>query len=102
MDTTRLILAIVLLILSSYIVVMNWGCVIVSFRNKRRGIDRRHSTVPVVSLILVGLAHLIYPRPDKNWMIAIPLVDIANWNILLLPFVLLRERRKKNPEQSDR
>jgi hypothetical protein len=56
MDTTRLILAIIILLLAGYIVAMNWGCVIVSFRNKRRGIDRHHSTVPVVFFILVALA----------------------------------------------
>jgi hypothetical protein len=98
MDTTRLILAIMILLLAAYIVAMNWGCVIVSIRNKRRGIDRHHSTVPVVSFILVALAHLIYPRPDKNWMIFIPLLDIANWSLLTLPFVLFQEWRKKNTE----
>jgi len=103
MDTTRIILAIVVLLFAVYIVAMNWGCVVVSIRNKRRGIDRHHSTVPVVSFILVAFAHLIYPKPDKNWMIAIPLVDIANWSLLaspvVLPFVLFRQWRKKNTEQ---
>ncbi len=98
MDTTRLILAIIILLLAGYIVAMNWGCVIVSIRNKRHGIDRHHSTVPVVSFILVALAHVIYPRSDKNWMIVIPVLDIANWSVLALPFGLFREWRKRNTE----
>jgi len=98
MDTIRLVLAIIVLLLAAYIVAMNWGCVIVSIRNKRRGIDRHHSTVPVLSFILVALAHLIYPKVDKNWMIVIPLLDVANWSLLTLPLVLFREWRKKDTE----
>jgi hypothetical protein len=98
METTRLILALIILLFAVYIVAMNWGCVVVSIRNKRRGIDRHHSTVPVVSFILVAFAHLIYPKPDKNWMIALPLVDIANWSLLALPMVLFRRSGKNNTE----
>jgi len=95
MTTARFIVAIAILLLAAYIVVMNWGCMIVSMRNKRRGIGRHHSTAPVVSFILTALASLIYPRPDKMWMISIPLLDIANWNLLRLPMVLIREARAK-------
>src|ERR1043166_285418 len=100
MTPIRFILALAILVFAAYIVVMNWGCVIVSMRNKRRGIDRHHSTVPIISIILAALAHLIYPKPDRNWMIVIPLLDIANWSLLALPFVLFREWRKKNTERS--
>jgi hypothetical protein len=98
METTSLILTIIVLLFAVYIVAMNWGCVIVSLRNKRRGIDRHHSTVPVVSFILVAIAHLIYPKPNKNWMFIIPLVDIANWSLLALPIVLFRRSGKTNIE----
>jgi hypothetical protein len=95
MTTVRFILTIAILLISAYIVVMNWGCVIVSTRNKRRGIDRHHSTVPIISFVLAALAFVIYPRADKLWMITIPLLDIANWSLLLLPVVLIREARTK-------
>ena len=95
MATIRLILTIVILLFAAYIVVMNWGFVFVSSRNRRRGIDRHHSTVPVVTLVLVALAYLLYPRQDKSWMIVIPLLDIANWSLLWLPVVLIREARRK-------
>lgn len=95
MATIRLILAIIILLFAAYIVVMNWGCVIVSSRNRRLGIDRHHSTVPVVTLVLVVLAYLLYPRQDKSWMIVIPLLDIANWSLLWLPVMLIREARRK-------
>ena len=98
MMTARTFLAIVVLLLAGYVVVMNWGCVFVSTRNKKLGIDRHHSMVPIISFVLTALAYLIFPRPDKIWMISVPLLDIANWSILLLPFVLIREsRNKKSP-----
>jgi hypothetical protein len=93
--TARLILATAILLLAAYIVVMNWGCVIVSMSNKRRGIDRHHSTVPIVSFVLAALAYLIHPRPGKMWMIFVPLLDIANWSLLWLPVALIREARRK-------
>jgi hypothetical protein len=98
MHTARLILSIVILLLAGWIVAMNWSCVIVSIRNKRRGIDRHHSTVPFVSFLLVVLAHLVYPKPDNRWMLALPLLDIANWSLLALPYVLVRGWAKKKIE----
>ena len=72
MTSIRFILAIAILLFAAYVVVMNWGCVIVSRRNKRRRIDQHHSTIPIVSLILAALAYLLYPRPDKIWRSPFP------------------------------
>src|SRR5438445_12451429 len=99
MTTARFILAFGILLIAAYIVVMNWGCVIVSMRNKRRGIDRHHSTVPVVSFILTALAYSLYPRADARWMITIPMLDIANWSLLWFPVALFREWKNKGTEQ---
>ncbi len=96
MTAARFILSIAILLFGAYIVVMNWGCVIAGMRNKRRGIVRHHSTVPVVSFVLAALAFLIYPRSDKLWMISVPLLDIANWSLLWLPVVLIREAKTKS------
>jgi hypothetical protein len=95
MTIPRLILSLALMLFAAFVVVMNWGCVIVSMRNKRRGIDRHHSTVPIISFVLVALASLIYPPPLEIWMIAVPLLDIANWQLPWLPVVLIREWGKK-------
>jgi hypothetical protein len=35
MTAARFILSIAILLFAAYVVVMNWGCVIVSMRNKR-------------------------------------------------------------------
>jgi hypothetical protein len=95
MTIARFILSLAILAVAAFVVVMNWSCIIVTIRNKRRGIDRHHSTVPIVSLLLAALAYLIYPRAEKIWMISVPLFDIANWSLLWLPVVLIRETRKK-------
>jgi len=63
--------------------------------NRRKGIDKHHSTVPLVSLILAGVAFTAYPYTPKMWIGIIPLVDIANWSMLRLPVVLIKEAKEK-------
>ncbi len=85
------------MLLAAYIVVMNWGCVIASERNKRKGIDKHHSTVPFISLILAGvLAYPLYPFTPKWWIGIIPAVDIGNWMLVIgLPWAIARGAFKK-------
>jgi len=92
MITFRLILAIAILLLAVYFVAMNWGCVIISMINKRKGVDCHHSTVPLVSLILTVFAYISYPYPAKNWIVIIPILDIGNWMLLWFPIVLMKKR----------
>jgi hypothetical protein len=97
MATIRLILASVLLIIAAYTAAMNWGCVIVSSRNKKRGIDRHHSTVPLVSFLIAVLAGAFYPWAWRI-VVAIPLLDIGNWVLFLAPFALIGMLlRRKTP-----
>ena len=99
MTITFTIVSLIFLLGSAYVVAMNWGCVIANSRNKRRGIDRFHSTIPFVSLFPAALAILAYPRPNKAWMLAVPLLDIGSWllvlGVLWLPVVLVRQWKKK-------
>jgi hypothetical protein len=99
------ILSFAVLLFGAYVAAMNWGCAIVSSMNRRRGIDRYHSTVPLVSVILVAFALLLYPGPHKPvWMVAIPLLDIGNWALLVgvlwLPVVSVRERKLSKSSQA--
>lgn len=88
--------SIILMLLAAYIVVMNWGCVVVSERNKRRGIDRHHSTVPLISLILAGLAFPLFPFTPRVWIAIIPAVDIGNWMLLIgLPVAIIQGAFRK-------
>jgi hypothetical protein len=107
----RFILAVAVLLFAAYVVAMNWACVIVSLRNKRRGIDKHHSTVPLFSLFLVVVGLVLYPHPRHSaaqrgiedwtiWMLALPLLDIANWTLLLSPLLLIRQLTTK-PKAAD-
>jgi hypothetical protein len=90
------------MLMALYIVAMNWGCVIVSMRNRRNGIDKYHSTVPLVSLIIAYFSYVTYPNKPASWIGLIPALDIGNWYLLWLPVVFWREfNEKRNTEPSD-
>src|SRR5690349_5392392 len=89
MHIVKTILGALFLLVALYLLVMNWGCVIVSLRNKRRGIDRHHSTVPIVSAFPAILAAALLGRPFRIWALLIPALDIANLNLLFAPVYLL-------------
>lgn len=84
-----------------FFVVVNWASVIISERNKRKGIDRHHSPSPLLSIILAGAAFLLYPYAHKIWIWIIPVVDIGNWAVLIgLPWAIAKGAFKK--ESSDK
>jgi hypothetical protein len=83
----RYVLAIALLLFAIWVVVSNWAFVIITVRNKRRGIDRNLSTIPFASILFTLVASVVYPGADKLWMISIPLLDIGNWEMLGLSIV---------------
>lgn len=103
MTLVRLIVSAIILLLAAYIAVMNWGCVVASLWNQKKGIDKHCSTVPVVTVLLAGIACPIYPYDSRLWAFAIPLADIANWFMLWLLVVVLRESREeeRKTEQED-
>ena len=84
--------AIICILMSAYILIMKWGCVIKSGINKHKGIDRHHSTVPVVSIIFaVALAYPLYPYTPKWWIFLIPVLDIGNWILVIgLPWAIYK------------
>src|SRR3954454_19885828 len=104
MMIAALIVSLALLLFAAYIAVMNWGCAIVSLRNKRRGIDQYHSTVPIVSFVITAIAIVVHPRPHKAWMLAVPLLDVGNWVVVLgvlwLPVTLVRMMRNKRDAEA--
>lgn len=98
MLTPRTIIALLLITLALYLAVMNWLAMVVSVRNRRKGISKRHSTVPIVSALVALVAFAVYPHSPKWWIVIIPLVDLSNWNMLRVPFRLMANRRKKNSD----
>ena len=102
MAILRLVLALAFMLMALYIAAMNWGCVIVSMRNRRNGIDKYHSPVPLVSLIFAYLSYLAYPNKPASWIGLIPALDVGNWLLLWLPVIWWREfRENRKTEPND-
>lgn len=102
MRELRIVVSILFVLAAGYVLAMNWWCVIATKRNERRGIDKHHSTVPLVTLILAGIAYRAFPLTAKAWIGVVPALDIGNWMLLCLPAVLLREwRQSRNAEPGD-
>jgi hypothetical protein len=98
MNEIRIIGSVLLLLFASYIAVMNWGCVIFSLRNKWKGIDKHHSTVPLISFIPSAVAYALYPLSPKEWIFIIPVADIGNWMLIIgLPWAIVKCAISKAP-----
>ena len=98
MNELRTIASTLLLLFAGYIAVMNWGCVIVSMWNKWKGIDRHHSVVPLITIIVAAIAYEIYPFTPKSWIGIIAAADIGNWIMIIgLPWAIAKGAFKKGP-----
>ncbi len=93
MTLSRFIIALIILLLTIFIIVGNWSCVVISLRNRRIGIDRSPSMVPLVTIFFSMLAFPIYPYHSKNWIWQLPMIDLGNLQLLWLPFFLLNLKR---------
>jgi hypothetical protein len=97
MTILRASIAAIVMLLAAYIAVINWWYVIASELNKRRGIDKHYSTVPLISLILAGvIAYPLYPFTPNWWIWVLPAVDIGNWMLIIgLPWAIAHGMFKK-------
>jgi len=92
MTSLRLGGAIICILISGYIAAMNWGCIIKNARNRREGVDRHHSTVPIVSILFAAaIAYPLFPFTPKWWIWLIPVLDIGNWILIIgLPWAIAK------------
>ena len=97
MTSLRAIGAILLTMFALAVVVANWTCVVAGEVNRRRGIDKHHSTVPLLSLMAAALAFFLCPFTPRGWIWVIPVIDIANWLVLIgLPWAVFTGMFKKD------
>ena len=87
--------------LAGYVLLMNWLCVIRSSQNRRRGIDKHYSPVPVVGLFLCAIAwgarHASgFSFPPRVLIMTLVLVDPTVWSLIALPFFRLRRKAQQN------
>ncbi|MDC0743721.1 hypothetical protein [Polyangium mundeleinium] len=82
-----------LCVLGGYVILMNAASVVVNTRNRRRGIDRFISMVPLVGPLLACAGLFLASAP--LWGLAVPWVlDIATWSLLAALPTLVREMRQ--------
>ncbi|MDI1475563.1 hypothetical protein [Polyangium sp. y55x31] len=80
-------------VLGAYVILMNAASVVVNTRNRRRGIDRSVSMVPLVGPLLACAGLWLASAP--LWSFAIPwLLDIATWGLLVALPTFVREMRR--------
>jgi hypothetical protein len=96
MNILRIIATSLLVLIAAYVAVMNWGCAVASAWNRRKGIDRYHSTVPLISLAAAGLAYFTCPFGPKRWIMLIPALDLGNWILAVgLPVAIAKGARRR-------
>lgn len=95
--TFTVIASLIFLALSACVVVLNWACVVASFRFHRKGIERHVSTVPLLAQIFALVAAAFSLRATSAhipgwlfWLVA--LSDAALLQILYVPVFLLRRK----------
>lgn len=98
------ILGIGLMFFGIYIVGLNYGCIIVSERNKRRGIDKHHSVSPFIGPISYLIGASLSPFKIGIHVLIVLVLDPGTWLIVLgLPYALLTELLGlSNEEKNDR
>ena len=93
MKEIRIGVAVILALVAACFAVMNWSCFVANERNKRRGIEKHVSTLPLISFLLAGLAYTSYPI---RWIGIIPAVDIGNWIFIIgFPWLIAKDLFKK-------
>ncbi|MDI1434052.1 hypothetical protein [Polyangium sorediatum] len=79
--------------LGGYVLLMNAASVVVNGRNRRRGIDRFVSMVPLVGPLLACVGLFLASAP--LWSLAVPWVlDMGTWSLLAALPTLVREMRQ--------
>jgi hypothetical protein len=89
------------LLLAILVVLLNWIALLVSVRNKRRGIDRHVSPIPIAAQVfgVVGaiISYFNPAEPIRPWAyILVALLDVPLWSLAYLPIYWLKRRR--NPD----
>lgn len=91
------VLSVIFLALSACVVVLNWACVIASYRYWRGGIKRHVSTIFALAQILVLAAAIASAQAPIAWLPQwsfwlVAFADAALLQMLYFPILLLRRK----------
>ena len=93
-----------IMVFGIYIVGVNYWCIIVSERNKRKGIDKHHSVSPFIGPISYLVGTLLSPLKIGVHVLIVSALDPGTWLIVLgLPYALVTELLGlSNKQKNDR
>ncbi|MEO5627084.1 MAG: hypothetical protein ABIQ70_13840, partial [Dokdonella sp.] len=96
------LLSVIFLTLAVYVVVLNWACVIASYRFWRGGVKRHVSPMFALAQILVLAAAIASKQAPVAWLAhwsfwLVAFADAALLQMLCFPILLLRRRGRAQP-----
>jgi hypothetical protein len=77
-----------LVVIGAYLIAINYRALVTNHRNRRSGIDRHHSFVPILGGLLGSIGAYLLVRNPLAFVVAA--VDPGVWVLALLPVALLR------------
>jgi hypothetical protein len=91
MNEIRIITASALILFGAVAALVNLRSVAVSMRNRKQGMNRHQSVVPLLSLITAVAAYFLYPIEHRIWVFIVPALDPGNWVLAVgLPVAIVR------------
>jgi hypothetical protein len=88
--------AIILIVLASYVALMNLAGNYQTLQRRRQGASGGYSNVAIVSFAFCLLARRLAPDVIGPWAFIPAIVDPGTWTIVILPFFLVWRALKKN------
>ncbi len=85
------IISVGLLVISGYVIVLNWSGVISNYLS-----NRHSSLVPVIGGVAGAAGLILYPNPDVNRWWPVPLfIDLGAFPLLFYTAIYFRAMRRK-------
>ena len=93
------IVAWVLVAVGAYLIAANYWALAANRANRRKGVDRHYSFVPLLGGFLCAVG--LYLVTQSRLAFAVALLDPGVWVLASLPVALLRELKARQNEDSD-
>jgi hypothetical protein len=98
MDTARSVISVVLVVLAGLVCFANWAGAIAARRDRRRGIDRHFSFIPLLSIVLAAAGAVVWPGASGGWLLLVAAADLGTWSLVVgLPVALFRGEFRRRP-----
>lgn len=76
--------------IGAFLVLLNYSVVLKNYRNRRLGLDRHQSFIPILGGVLSAIGY--YQVTGNGLSLLIALIDPGCFVLLLIPFALLKQK----------